>query len=272
MYNALKPRPTLWCSRWVAAMAAAAWVGLAATPAQAGRDCEVKPQRVESIKQGLGLAERTVKRLDEIGEQVVLLARVGQDLSDYDLRYSHMGLAYKDGNVWRVVHKLNQCGTDEASVYRQGVGDFFLDSPHQYIAGIMPLRKDVQQRLLPYLQEPYLAGRIHTRHYSMLAYPWATDYQQSNQWALETLATAMNGGDGSRQAAQAWLKRLGYEPTELHLSTLKRLGARVTTANISFDDHPNYLRFTGRIRTTTVDSVMAWLQRTGYGTSQSVVR
>jgi len=106
----------------------------------------------------------------------------------------------------------------------------------------------------------------------MVAYPWATDYQQSNQWAIELMAVAMGARGASRDAAQDWLKSAGYEPTELHVSTLQRLGARLTTANVSFDDHPNVLRFTGRIRTVTVDSVMAWLQRSGYGEAQWVVR
>ena len=257
-----------------AAGLALAACALAVLPQQAwaGRTCDDKPQRVEALTKGLELAARTVKRLDESGQQVVLLARVGQDLSEYGLRYSHFGFAYKDGDTWRIVHKLNQCGTDRASVFREGVGDFFLDAPHDYIAGVMTLKEDVQQRLLPVLKEPYLAAGVHTRAYSMLAYPWATEYQQSNQWAIETLAVAMGARDGTRKGAQRWLKDQGYEPTELHLSTFKRLGARMTTANISFDDHPNHLRFSSRIRTVTVDSVMAWLQRSGLGEAQWVVR
>lgn len=241
-------------------------------PAHAGRTCQQQAIQLNALNQALGLAERTVKRLDESGAQVVLLARVGQDLQEYGLRYSHFGFAYKDGSAWRVIHKLNLCGTDQSSVYKEGVADFFMDSPYQYIAGVMPLRADVAQKLMPILKEPYLAGHLHTRAYSMLAYPWATDYQQSNQWALETLAASMGAGSGGRASAQAWLRNQGYEPTELHISTMQRLGARVTTANISFDDHPSYLRFTNRIRTVTVDSVMAWLQRTGYGDAQFVVR
>jgi len=263
---------TSWLTRLKAVCLMAASLSLAAPAAWAGRTCEAKPQGLEAVTQGLALAERTIKRLDESGEQVVVIARAGQNLQEYGLRYSHLGFAYKDGDVWRVVHKLNQCGTDKASVYREGIGDFFLDTPYEYIAGVMTLRKDVQQRLLPYLQEPYLAATIHTRAYSMVAYPWATDYQQSNQWAIETLALAMGARNNSRDAAQDWLKSEGYEPTELHLSTLQRLGARLTSANVSFDDHPNVLRFTGRIRTATVDSVMAWLQRSGYGEAQWVVR
>lgn len=263
---------TNWLTRWTAACVAAVSLSAAAPAAWAGRACEAKPQRIEAVAQGLALAERTLKRLDESGEKVVVIARVGQNLQAYGLRYSHLGVAYKDGDVWRVLHKLNQCGTDKASIYREGIGDFFLDSPFEYIAGVMTLRKDVQQRLLPLLQEPYLAASIHTRAYSMVAYPWATRYQQSNQWAIELMAVAMGARGASRDAAQDWLKSAGYEPTELHVSTLQRLGARLTAANVSFDDHPNVLRFTGRIRTVTVDSVMAWLQRSGYGEAQWVVR
>ena len=41
--------------------------------------------------------------------------------------WSHVGWAYKDGEAWRVVHKLNQCGTPRGDLYRQGLAEFFLD-------------------------------------------------------------------------------------------------------------------------------------------------
>lgn len=68
-----------------------------------------------------------------------------------------------------------------------------------------------------------------------------------------------------RERAQAWLKLQGYEPTALQISAFTRLGARATQANIAFDDHPNHKRFSDRIETVTVDSVFAWLQRSGLG-------
>ncbi|MEY2838549.1 MAG: hypothetical protein RJB60_848 [Pseudomonadota bacterium] len=240
--------------------------------AHAGRPCDDKATTPKAVELGLGLASRTATQLDALKAHVVVLARVGQDLSEYGLRYSHLGLAYKEGNVWRVVHKLNQCGTDKAYLYRQGLGEFFLDSPFEYVAGIMVLSPEAQEQLLPVLRDNAKVQRMNTRAYSMLAYPWAQQYQQSNQWALETLAMAWSPDVSSREQAQAWLKLKGYEPTELHLSTLKRLGARVTTANISFDDHPPNLRFSSRIRTITVDSVFDWLQRNKLGQPPVLVR
>ncbi len=47
------------------------------------------------------------------------------------------------------------------------------------------------------------------------------------------------------------------------LGTFTRLGARMTAANVAFDDHPNEKRFSDRIETVTVDSVFTWLRRTG---------
>ena len=60
----------------------------------------------------------------------------------------------------------------------------------------------------------------------------------------------------------------GCEPTALRIGALTRLGGRVTAANVAFDDHPNGMRSADRIETetVTVDSVFAWLQRSGLGT------
>ncbi len=63
----------------------------------------------------------------------------------------------------------------------------------------------------------------------------------------------------------------GYEPTALRIGALTRLGGRVTAANVAFDNHPNEKRFADRIETVTVDSVFAWLQRSGPGVAPVVV-
>ncbi|MBW8760910.1 MAG: DUF2145 domain-containing protein, partial [Burkholderiales bacterium] len=87
-----------------------------AASAHAGRPCEEKPQTTRQVEQGLALAQATAKQLDASGAQVLILARAGQDLSKYGVQWSHLGFVYKDATqqpaVWRVVHKLNHCGTD----------------------------------------------------------------------------------------------------------------------------------------------------------------
>ena len=244
--------------------------------AQAGQACHEAPPDAQSVVRGMTLAASTAKALDASGAQVVLLARAGQDLSKYGLRYSHLGFAYQDTvagrPAWRILHKLNHCGTAESALYRQGLGEFFLDRPDRYDAAFVALTPELQARLLPLLRDNARVGALNEPHYSMVAYAWAQTYQQSNQWAVETLALASEPGMMNRRQAQAWMQLKGYEPTTLKLGPLSRLGARATAANVAFDDHPNDKRFSDRIETVTVDSVFAWLQRSGLGTAPVTVR
>jgi hypothetical protein len=248
--------------------------------AHAGRNCEARLPSAASVQRSLDLAQRTAERLDASGAQVVMLARAGQNLSRYGLRYSHLGFAYRESPsqgegmpaVWRVVHKLNHCGTAHGALYRQGLGEFFLDDLHDYEAGVVVLNADVQAALIDLLRDNRRSAALHTPAYNMLAYPWAQTYQQSNQWAIETLALAGDSAATTRERAQAWLKLQGYEPTTLRLSAFTRLGARATQAHIAFDDHPNDKRFRDRIETVTVDSVFAWLARSHLGAPAIAIR
>lgn len=240
-----------------------AWAG----SAEAGRSCEDRPLTADVMAKGLNLAARTAKALDtefqKNGTQVVLLARQGQDLSKYDLKYSHYGWAYRTpAGPWRVAHKLNECGTASGHIYRQGLGEFFLDDMWRYEAAIQIPTPAVQQALLKFLSAPTVL-RLQNEPYSMVSYVWSSKYQQSNQWATETLAAAMEpAAIQNRAQAQAWLQSKGYEPSALIIRAFSRLGGRMTAANIAFDDHPNEKRFASRIETVTVDSVTQWLQRT----------
>jgi hypothetical protein len=258
-------------NRLRAALLALALVACLA-PAHAGRNCEARLPDASTVRRAMDLAEHTARALDATGADVVVLARAGQDLRKYGLRYSHLGLAYKTAGQWRIVHKLNQCGSARADLYRQGLGEFFMDDLFEYQAGLAVLQPEVQARLLPLLRDNRRVEQLHVAAYSMLAYPWAQTYQQSNQWAIETLALSQEPQATTRERAQAWLQFKGYEPTVLRINAFTRLGARVGAANIAFDDHPNSKRFSDHIETVTADSVFAWLERAGLAGSMQVVR
>ena len=246
-------------------------VMLATTAAHAGRACNSPPLTAQTVTRGMALAQRTSDALDtehaRSGARVVVLGRAGQDLSAYRLRYSHLGWAYKTPEgPWRVLHKLNECGANTGALYRQGLGEFFLDDLWRFEAVWSVPVPALQAPLLALLTDPVRSTRLNTRPYSLVSYAWGTRYQQSNQWALETLASAAEPGVASREQAQAWLKFKGYQPSVLHIGALSRMGARVGSANVAFDDHPNEKRFANRIETVTVDSVLDWLARSGLAT------
>ncbi len=258
--------------RRVLALVAAA---LLAGAACAGQNCEARRPSIDSMRRDLALAASVSRQLDDLaqrdGTRVVLIARAGQDLSKYGLRYSHLGIAYRDEaalggrGAWRVVHKLNQCGSDRSTLYRQGLAEFFGDGLYLHEAGVVALKPELAARVVDGLKGDALLATLHEPHYNMLAYPWAGFYQQSNQWAIETLALLADPGVVSRSTARDWLRRQGYRPTTLQIDAVTRLGARVGTAHIAFDDHPFNRRMSGQIDTVTVDSVFAWLERAGLG-------
>jgi hypothetical protein len=236
--------------------------------AHAGRSCEARPVTARVIESGMTLAQRTAQALDaeyaRSGARVVLLARAGQDLTKYGLRYSHLGFAYRTPEgPWRVLHKLNQCGTATASLYRQGLGEFFMDDLWRYEAAWVVPAASLQEGLYARLTDPQKSTELNVRDYNMVGYPWSGRYQQSNQWALEVFAASQEGGIRDREQARAWLRFKGYQPSVLRIGTLERLGGRVGMANVAFDDHPPEQRYAGRIETSTVDSVFQWMPRAG---------
>ncbi len=267
------PAVLLHCLRALMTLSLCCGLTMAAATAHAGRPCDSpQPPSPSTVQQALNLAERTHNALNVSTAQVVVLARAGQDLSRYGLRYSHLGLAYRQADdsgrpVWRVLHKLNQCGSAVAHLHRQGLAEFFMDDLWRFEAAWVVPSLEVQAHLLALLQDPTRVGQLHRQPYSMVSYVWGQRYQQSNQWAIETLAAAMlpksDASPVTRLQAQTWLRSRGYQPSVLRIGALTRLGGRITAANVAFDDHPAEKRFSDRIETVTVDSVFSWLIRAG---------
>lgn len=248
------------------------------TLAQAGQNCEASRPTTAEVVNGLELAQAVQQALQASGAEVALIARAGQDLSRHGLRWSHLGFAYREAGPgqaprWRVLHKLNFCGTARGELFRQGLGEFFLDKPHRYEASVQPLAPWLQQQLLPLLQSDAAAAALHQPHYSMVAYAQGLRYQQSNQWLLETLAAAAAPAlVQERWQAQQWLRQSGYQPGVLQLDAMTRLGARVAMPHVAFDDHPSADRYAGRIATVTVESVQRFVSLRGLGQMPTVLR
>ncbi len=229
--------------------------------AYAGRPCETQKAEPYKLNLAFEFALKTQRQLDASGADVVMIARVGQDLSKYRLRYSHMAYAQKqaDGR-WLISHQLNRCGTAESGIYREGLANFFLDDMFAFEALILIPGRSSQIKLAHRLDRAKLS-ELHEPHYNMLAYPFATRYQNSNQWVLETYASAIDERVKTRTQAQSWLNSAGYQAEVLHLSALTRLGARVFKANIAFDDQVFEQRMGGKISTVSVESVWRFLQK-----------
>lgn len=230
--------------------------------AHAGRSCDEKPADPNRLMQGFELAQKVKVSLDQSGAELAVIARIGQDLSKYHLQYSHLGIVRKleDGR-WIVMHELNQCGTARSDLYNEGLANFFMDDPYRYEAMLMIPNIDLQKRILNTINSS-TPKVLQDPHYNMLAHPFSTKYQNSNQWALETMAAAFASDIqvSSREQAQTWLKFANYRATTLEIPMLTRLGGRMFRANIAFDDQPFDRRMAGHIDTVTVESIDRFLQ------------
>ncbi len=237
---------------------------ISASTAYAGRTCDEKQLDARTLLNALELGQKAKSALDTSGAEVALIARVGQDLSKYHLRYSHVGIVWRDHpeGRWTVVHELNQCGSAESSLYNEGLGNFFLDDMFAYETMILIPNAETQTRLASLLAS-HAALNLHSTHYNMMAYPFSTQYQNSNQWVLELLAaaSARDVAIANREQAQAWLKMAGFQPITLNIPATTRLGARMFRANIAFDDHPFDRRMAGKIDTVTVESVVRFIEK-----------
>lgn len=236
-----------------------------ALPAAAGQACAEKPLSPNEVVMSMDLAQRTVQALEASGASVALVSRAGQDLSRYRLRYSHMGVAVRDhpAGRWTVVHELNECNTASSSLYNEGMGNFFLTDLYRHEAQLVIPGPAAQERLAR-LFATRTPLRLHAPHYNMLAYVYSTQYQNSNQWVLESLAaaTAPAGQVETRGEAQAWLRAIRYQPLTVEVPAAVRLGARMFRANVAFDDHPFDRRMAGQIDTVTTDSVVRFVRMT----------
>ena len=242
---------------------------LAAPQAHAGQTCEEHPLTRVALDGALATGLSLQQQLDAAGGDVAIVGRQGQDMSKYDLKYTHAGLAFRAApdQPWRVYELLNQCGTADSELWVDGLANFFLDDPYTLDAVMMVPPPKVAARLAEALRDPATLHRFHELKYNMVAYPFSTKYQNSNQWLLELLASA-EASDvrvRDREQAQAWLKMVGYQPTEMHIGPLTRLGGRMFKANVAFDDHPTALRFSDRINVVTVESIMAFVRQRNEG-------
>jgi hypothetical protein len=162
-----------------------------------------------------------------------------------------------------VLHKLNHCGRGDSDLFAQGLGNFFLEDPWEYRALVLVPDTDLQADLLTQVARD--EGRaVHQPRYSLLAYPFATDFQNSNGWLLEFIELARSHGTLlGRRSIQASLRQNGYGPDRIEVGPFERVGAGLFKANVAFLDHPLGERLSGRYSVVTVESIVRYLGSRG---------
>ena len=256
--------------RWSAL--AAGFLLLCSTASYAGQSCGESELDPQELANALEIAEKTRQYLISQNAQTAIIARVGQDLKKYGLRYSHLGLVYQDKpGHYTVLHELNECGSDRSGLYEEGLGNFFLDDVFAFEVLVMLPPAELQQGLNTAILNKN-ALKIHFPEYNMLAYPFSDNYQNSNQWGLELIAHVLHNQQSlDRAELQNWLEAEHYQPGIISVDPVSRIGASAFRANVTFTDHPLKQRLNGEYQVVTVESVQQFLQKRYPNLTQQVL-
>lgn len=248
---------------------------LAAVPALGGQACAEKPATAEGSARSAQLSTQVRELLDGQKHSFALVARAGVDLSEFGLHHSHVGVAWRDHprGRWYTFHLLNKCGTGQSELVEQSLEDFYNVELHDYEALVAAPSFPMQIKLQRAFFSP-TAQALHEREYNMIAHPFATKYQNSNQWVLEVIASALApaGSVTSRPAAQDWLKNNGYAPSIIPIGPGKRAGARLFSPHVRFTDHSDEEWKAARYAVVSVDSVINFIKTKDQGLAETLLR
>ncbi len=250
-------------------------LGAAPGDAQAGQPCPEKPADKREQARNLELGNKVREKLEASGASLAYVARAGIDLTAYGLVFSHVGVAWRDHpkGRWFTYHLLNTCGTAESMLLDQSLEEFFNVDLFTRDALVAVPSPEVQVKLLNVFFSP-LAPTLHERAYSMVANPFAVLYQSSNQWVAEVSAAALAPENTvqNRLQAQAWLKASGYVPFKAKVSATVVMASRLFSRHVRFDDHDDDERRLNLYNTSTVDSVVDFVQRLDPGLVRQTVK
>lgn len=248
-----------------------------ASHSHAGQDCgERAAPTPQALARGLQLGEQTLEQLERSGASMAFVARIGLNLSEFNQRFTHMGVALRDHvrNRWQVVHLLNPCGKSQSEILLQPLEKFYEVDLYEYEALVVVPSQARQAMLRNAFLNPVRARVLHAPAYNMIAHPFDTRFQNSNQWILEMIALGLDERQmvSNRRQAQAWLKAQAYEPGTIRISNLRRTGARLFSPHVSFADHTQEEYENQRYWVVTVDSTVRLLGSLDSGLKQFTVR
>lgn len=243
----------------------------------AGQDCGERPVPTpQALARGLQLGEKVREQLERSGASMAYVARVGLNLSEFNQHFTHMGVALRDHmlNRWQVVHLFNPCGKSQSEIMVQPLEKFYEVELYEYEALAVVPSQARQALLRNAFLNPARAKALHTPAYNMIAHPFDTRFQNSNQWILEMTAFGVDERQSvsSRTQAQAWLKAQAYEPGTIRIPNLRRTGARLFSPHVSFSDHTQEEYENQRYLVVTVDSITRLLGGLDPGLQQISIR
>lgn len=245
---------------------------LPAHKALAGQNCVQTPLSGEQLIAAAATASDVQDTLIKANRPVALLARVGNDLSEHGLYFSHVAVVLRshESGPWRVWHLLNTCGTDDAGLYVEGLFDYYARHLTSQNTKLLLLQPELEAKLQRAIDSGQ-ARRLFQPHYNVIAPPGKLRSQNSTAYILELLAAAEQG-DVNRDRDAIWQTlKPAFQPDVLNIAYSKRIMGGLFSANADFSDHPVATRLRGEYPVVTVHAIMRYLDQHGLATKAFVI-
>lgn len=239
------------------ALACAALPGAAGASVLARQHCAAPPTLTVAQQDRLLRFAAFIKQtLEASGQPLAIVARSGLDLSRFGMRYSHGGISLRDSPnaAWSVRQLYYDCEAGTPRLFDQGIPGFVLGAENPdsgYFSAVLlptPAAVALQAQAL----DKARALQVLHPAYSANAYAWGLQFQNCNQWLVETLAlawgdapapahapaAALPPGTPPRAVAQAWLREAGYQPQVMAVGNRPLMWLASALPWLHESDHP----------------------------------
>lgn len=226
----------------------------------------LKPLTAEQQDKLLRFAAIVRRELPE-AEGAALVSRSGLDLSRFDIRYSHTGVAWRAATgAWSARQLYYACDEGRPRIFDQGMAGFAMgiDDPALGYVSIVRLPPDAAAALRTAALDTPRALHLLASRYSATAYPFSTAYQNCNQWIAELMAAAWGNladGDDLRERAQDWLRQAPYAPAPVQVPARWLMWASPFVPFVHLDDHPRAERDAMQLRISLPSTLEAFARQ-----------
>lgn len=201
------------------------------------------------------------EELATVNSDTVLISRSGLDLSRFQIRYSHAAIAWRDEDkVWTARQLYYACEEERPRIFDQGMAGFAMgiDNPSLGYISIVKLPEQAARSLRQAALDKQRVLRLLAATYSANAYVYALNYQNCNQWVMETMAAGwgdLPDGADLRARAQLWLQQAHYAPEPTPVNSHWLMFASSFVPLLHLDDHPAEDRYALKLKISLPSTV-----------------
>jgi hypothetical protein len=248
---------------------AAVAASLALAPAAVAQDSSAHAVAAHfTAPEAADFSKQIERDLASKGARIAMVFRTGRPRSDLP-----EGIAYTHGAFWiyRTIKTADGRQISGYAVYNLYAGDgkawpktqsrLVQDYPFDFTRGssvddvavIIP-SPEMQRRIIAVVDSPTYE-KLHNPAYSLVANPWASRFQNCNNFMLDVVgAAAWDTDDPARITADL---KAHYQPTVVKAGPLMRLFGPIADSRLRTDDQK------GPIRTATYESMSAFMRDNG---------